>query len=70
VLGIGRGDSALTQLGRKPVHVDTLERALSVIQGYLGGTEVELDGAATCMVWIAAAVSRRFLSPRRRPVRT
>ena len=26
VLGIGRGDSALRQIGRHPVHVDELER--------------------------------------------
>jgi 5,10-methylenetetrahydromethanopterin reductase len=37
VLGIGRGDSALTQIGRRPVPTHELEQALVQIQGYLGG---------------------------------
>ena len=53
VLGVGRGDSALTQLGREPVHVAELERALGALQGYLSGEEVELDGKPTRIGWIA-----------------
>ena len=53
VLGIGRGDSALTQIGRRPVHVDELERALVTIQGFLRGEEVDLDGAPSRIAWIA-----------------
>jgi 5,10-methylenetetrahydromethanopterin reductase len=53
VLGIGRGDSALTQLGREPVHVGELERALAAVQGYLSGAEVERDGKPTRIGWIA-----------------
>ncbi len=37
VLGLGRGDSALTQIGRRPVPPTELERALEEIQGYLAG---------------------------------
>lgn len=37
VLGLGRGDSALTQIGRRPVAVHELEQALTAIQGYLTG---------------------------------
>lgn len=37
VLGLGRGDSALTQIGRQPVSSDELERALVEIQGFLSG---------------------------------
>jgi 5,10-methylenetetrahydromethanopterin reductase len=44
VLGLGRGDSALTQIGRMPLPVAELERGLVAIQGYLGGGEVERDG--------------------------
>jgi 5,10-methylenetetrahydromethanopterin reductase len=33
VLGLGRGDSALTQIGRRPVPVTELESALVAIQG-------------------------------------
>lgn len=54
VLGLGRGDSALTQIGRAPVHVAELERALVEIQGFLRGDEVELaDGARSRIGWIA-----------------
>jgi len=38
VLGLGRGDSALSQIGREPVHVAELERALAAIQDYLRGS--------------------------------
>jgi 5,10-methylenetetrahydromethanopterin reductase len=37
VLGLGRGDSALTQIGRRPVPAHELEQALVEIQGYLSG---------------------------------
>jgi 5,10-methylenetetrahydromethanopterin reductase len=37
VLGLGRGDSALTQIGRRPVPPEELERALQEIQRYLFG---------------------------------
>lgn len=54
VLGLGRGDSALTQIGRRPVHPSELERALAEIQGLLRGEEVELaDGARSRIGWIA-----------------
>jgi 5,10-methylenetetrahydromethanopterin reductase len=53
VLGLGRGDSALTQVGRKPVEVAELERALVEIQGFLRGEEVQLaDGASSRIAWI------------------
>jgi 5,10-methylenetetrahydromethanopterin reductase len=54
VLGLGRGDSALTQIGREPAHVGELERALVEIQGFLRGEEVELSGGAKSRIeWIA-----------------
>lgn len=52
VLGLGRGDSALTQIGRRPVSVEELERALIAIQGYLRGEAVERDGAKSRIGWI------------------
>ncbi len=55
VLGLGRGDSALTQIGRRPVEVAELERALVEIQGFLRGEDVQLaDGATSRIAWIAA----------------
>jgi len=54
LLAFGRGDSALSQIGREPVHVAELERALVEIQGFLRGEEVELANGATSRIgWIA-----------------
>ena len=52
VLGIGRGDTALTQLGRRPVSPPELERALVALKGYLSGEPVSLDGARSEIGWI------------------
>ncbi len=53
VLGLGRGDSALAQIGRRPVHLAELERALVEVQGYLSGDEVELeDGTRSRIAWL------------------
>jgi 5,10-methylenetetrahydromethanopterin reductase len=51
VLGMGRGDSALTQLGRRPVSAHELEEALVALQGYLRGQEVALGGATSRIGW-------------------
>ena len=53
VLGLGRGDSALTQIGRRPVHPDEFEEALANIQGFLRGQEVDLGEATSAIGWIA-----------------
>lgn len=55
VLGLGRGDSALAQIGRRPVPAAELERALVAIQGYLRGEEVELDGTPSRLQWVRDA---------------
>jgi 5,10-methylenetetrahydromethanopterin reductase len=54
-LGLGRGDSALTQIGRHPVPVAEFERALEVLQGYLRGEEVEMDGTRSAIRWLVGA---------------
>ena len=53
VLGLGRGDSALSQIGRRPVPVAELERGLVAIQTYLAGGEVERNGVKSRIAWIA-----------------
>lgn len=53
VLGLGRGDSALTQIGRRPVPAAELERVLVEIQGFLRAEEVEVDGVTSAIRWIA-----------------
>lgn len=40
-IGIGRGDSALSHLGRAPASVDALERYIKVLQAYLRREEVD-----------------------------
>src|ERR671932_773264 len=42
VLGIGRGDSALTQIGLQPVPAAELEEALIALQAYLRGEEASV----------------------------
>jgi 5,10-methylenetetrahydromethanopterin reductase len=51
VLGMGRGDSALTQLGRHPVSAHELEEALVALQGYLRGEEASFGGATSRISW-------------------
>ncbi|MDO8213961.1 LLM class flavin-dependent oxidoreductase [Conexibacter sp. CPCC 206217] len=56
VLGLGRGDSALSQIGLAPVHVAGFERALAELQGFLRGEEVVLDDDVRSSIgWIAAS---------------
>src|SRR3954454_11902588 len=40
-IGIGRGDSALSHLGKAPASVATLERYLTVLQAYLRREEID-----------------------------
>jgi 5,10-methylenetetrahydromethanopterin reductase len=53
VLGIGRGDSALFQIGLEPAPLATFERFLGQVAAYLRGSEVDLDGFASRVGWIA-----------------
>jgi 5,10-methylenetetrahydromethanopterin reductase len=55
VLGIGRGDSALTQIGMRPVPAAELEQALVIMQSYLRGEEVTLGGGASSLRWAGQA---------------
>jgi 5,10-methylenetetrahydromethanopterin reductase len=54
VVGLGRGDSAVTQLGGRPVGAAGFELALAALQGYLAGEEVAYDGAPPNRIaWVA-----------------
>ncbi|HRE00366.1 MAG TPA: LLM class flavin-dependent oxidoreductase, partial [Ilumatobacteraceae bacterium] len=46
VLGIGRGDSALAQIGLAPVGLSSFERDVAAIQTYLRGEPVSFDRSA------------------------
>ncbi len=52
VLGIGRGDSSLAYLGRKPASLAQFKEYLQQVQGYLCGEEVSLDGYPSRMEWV------------------
>lgn len=54
VVGFGRGDSAVTQLGGHPVPAREFEHELEALQGYLRGDEVAFDGAPPNRIaWVA-----------------
>jgi 5,10-methylenetetrahydromethanopterin reductase len=44
VLGIGRGDTALFHLGRKPMPVAEFADAVTALQAYLAGATIDCDG--------------------------
>lgn len=52
VLGLGRGDSALTQIGGRPVSSAKLEDALVALQRYLRGEEGAPDGHPSRIRWL------------------
>jgi 5,10-methylenetetrahydromethanopterin reductase len=53
-LGIAQGDSALSQLGLRPLRVREFERALETLQAFLSGREVVLPGAPESRIrWLA-----------------
>ena len=59
VLGLGRGDSAVTQIGRQRVTVDELECALAAVQGYLRGEDVVVDGTTSAIRWLVDAGNQK-----------
>jgi 5,10-methylenetetrahydromethanopterin reductase len=54
-LGLAQGDSALSQLGLSRLSVKEFERALAELQGFLRGDEVQLDGTASAISWLAGS---------------
>jgi 5,10-methylenetetrahydromethanopterin reductase len=52
-LGFAQGDSALSQVGLKRLSVSEFEHALGIIQGFLRGDEVQLDGTTSVIRWLA-----------------
>lgn len=52
VLGLGRGDSALAQIGRRPAAPDELECALATIQAYLRGEAAALGDFSSRIAWL------------------
>ena len=51
VCGIGRGDSALRVLGRRPTSLAELARSMEVIKGLAEGRSADCDGAELRLGW-------------------
>jgi 5,10-methylenetetrahydromethanopterin reductase len=54
VLGIGRGDSAVSKFGLKASTAAELEQYLVELQGYLRGEKVHRDGKDSALEWLKA----------------
>jgi 5,10-methylenetetrahydromethanopterin reductase len=54
-LGIGRGDTALFHLGRKPMPVDRFAVLCADLQTYLAGGTVDCDGHPSRLQWLDRA---------------
>src|ERR1700761_4894853 len=54
-LGFARGDSALSQIGRRPEAAGEFERSLQRLQGLLRGERVQLSEGPSQIRWIAAS---------------
>jgi 5,10-methylenetetrahydromethanopterin reductase len=53
LLGISRGDSSLVSIGRRRATLEELGRYVDLLQGYLGGRSVEVDGHESRLEWVA-----------------
>ena len=54
VLGIGRGDSAVSKFGLKASTAAEFEQYLAELQGYLRGDKVHRDGKDSALEWLKA----------------
>ncbi len=62
VLGVGRGDSSLAQLGLPRPSTARLREFVSQVRGFLRGETVTVDGRASRIGWIAGAARRSSLT--------
>ena len=52
VLGIGRGDSSMAKIGRRPAPLADFELYLARLRAYLDGEEVDRDGHPSRIEWL------------------
>lgn len=52
ICGMGRGDSALRYIGKKPKTLATMVEAMGVIKGLVAGEEVDYNGKKLDIPWI------------------
>jgi probable F420-dependent oxidoreductase len=53
ICGIGRGDSVVRVLGRKPTTLSQLEEAMHIIKELAEGREVDYSGAKVSIPWVS-----------------
>ena len=53
ICGMGRGDSALRYIGRKPRTLAKMAESMGVIKGLVAGDEVDYDGTPLRIPWIS-----------------
>jgi len=52
VLGIGRGDSSMAKIGKRPAPPDDFDRYLEQLRAYLAGEEILRDGSPSRIEWL------------------
>jgi 5,10-methylenetetrahydromethanopterin reductase len=52
VVGIGRGDSSMAKIGRKPAPPSVFERYIEQLRAYLDGREVDRGGSPSRIEWL------------------
>jgi probable F420-dependent oxidoreductase len=57
-MGIGRGDSAVRYVGRKPMRVAEFERACAMVRGFMNGDEVEWNDKQLQLKWVRPELPR------------
>ncbi|HZD87561.1 MAG TPA: TIGR03842 family LLM class F420-dependent oxidoreductase [Gaiellaceae bacterium] len=57
-MGIGRGDSAVRYVGRRPMKVADFERACAMVREFMNGGEVEWNGKELQLKWVRPELPR------------
>src|SRR3990170_5887222 len=52
ICGMGRGDSALRYIGRRPRTLETMVESMDVIKRLVAGEEVEYNGKPLAIPWV------------------
>lgn len=52
ICGMGRGDSALRYIGRKPTTLATMVESMTAIKGLVAGDQIEYNGKALSIPWV------------------
>ena len=53
VMGIGRGDSAVRVMGRKPTPIAMFEQRCAMIKDFMNGRPVDWEGTEIQLKWAA-----------------